>query len=197
PPRSRRRLQRGADFTGGPLGSFREVFLRHGLPGALLGAFCLLHPGMRALLVEATVQAVTTPLPYLLVGSLILVGLSAYSRYSCDGWSCRQFGWVLYLGVLSLWEEWVFRLAIPYSLKEQGAELIVGIILCNILFGAIHYFTLRWKWQWCVAACLGGFAFSRQMDVHFDLLIVAGIHWVATCVNTPRPPGLRRDLSSF
>ena len=192
PPRqSRRRLQRPADFTGGPLVTFRQVFLRHGLPGALLGAFCLFHPGMRALLVEATAQAVSTPLPYLLAGSLILIGLSAYTRYAGGGWSRSQLGWVFYLGVLSLWEEWVFRLAIPYTLKDQGTELIVGIILCNILFGFIHYFTLRWKWQWCVAACIGGFAFSRQMDMHFDLLVVAGIHWVATCLNTPRPPGLR------
>lgn len=195
--KSRRRLQRAADFTGGPLDSFRQVFLRHGLPGALLGAFCLLHPGMRALLVEATSHVLITPLPYLLVGSLILIGLSAYSRYDGGRLSLHQFGWVIYLGLLSLWEEWVFRLAIPYSLREQGVDLVVAIILCNLLFGVVHYFTLRWKWQWCVAACVGGFAFSRQMDTHFDLLIVAGIHWVATCLNTPRPPGLRRGTASL
>lgn len=197
PRQGRRRLQRPADFTGRPLTSFRQVFLRHGLPGALLGAFCLLHPGMRTLLIEATEQAVRTPLTYLLVGSLILTGLSAYSRYAGGEWSHRQFGWVLYLGVLSLWEEWVFRLAIPYSFagdEGHGTGLLVAIILCNVLFGAFHYFTLRWKWQWCLAACVGGFAFSRQMDMHFDLLMVAGIHWVATCLNTSRPPGLRRSL---
>jgi len=188
PPKSRRRLQRGPDFTGGRLDSFRQVFLRHGLPGALLGALCLLHPDMRTLVVDATAQAVSAPMPYLLIGSLILIGLTAYTSYRGDEWSGRQLGWVIYLGVLSLWEEWVFRLAMPYSLEAQGMGLLFAIIVCNLLFGAIHYFTLRWKWQWCVAACIGGFAFSRQMDLHFDLLLVAAIHWVATCLNTPRPP---------
>lgn len=185
-------MQRPPDFTGGRLDSFRQVFLRHGLPGALLGALCLLHPDVRAFLVEATEQAVKTPLLYLLAGSLILIVLSAYTSYRGGGWSGRQLGWVIYLGALSLWEEWVFRLAIPYSLEAQGMGLLFAIVLCNLLFGAIHYFTLRWKWQWCVAACIGGFAFSRQMDLHFDLLLVTGIHWAATCLNTPRPPSARR-----
>ena len=146
-------------------------------------------------MVDATASAVMAPLRYLLAGSLILIGLSVYTRYQSGGWSGRQLGWVIYLVALSFWEEWVFRLAIPYSLEGQGAGLLGAVILCNVLFGALHYFTLRWKWQWCVAACIGGFAFSRQMDLHFDLLLVAGIHWIATCLNTPRPPsGRRRNL---
>ncbi len=38
---SQRRLQRPPDFTGKTLNHFRDVFLRHGLPGLLLGCLFL------------------------------------------------------------------------------------------------------------------------------------------------------------
>ncbi|MDZ7685961.1 MAG: hypothetical protein U5O39_13900 [Gammaproteobacteria bacterium] len=71
-------------------------------------------------------------------------------------------------------------------------NLSIAVIASNILFGAVHYFTLRWKWQWCLGACLGGIVLSRQMNEHFDLALLIGIHWVATYANTPRLPGRRR-----
>ena len=36
---------------------------------------------------------------------------------------------------------------------------------------------------------LGGLALSRHFGNHFDLAMVVALHWVATFVNTPRPPG--------
>jgi hypothetical protein len=186
----KRRLQRPPDFTGRRLDSFREVFFRHGLPGALLGALFLLHPTAQGLLARAMEPVLNHPGVYLLGGGLVLAGLTTYGLY-IGGVRIQQFGWVLYLGVLSLWEEWVFRLALPYSLQSFGFSLMSAVLVSNLLFGAAHYFTLRWKWQWCVIACLGGLAFSRQMNEHFDLLLVAGIHWVATFVNTPRLPSRR------
>lgn len=189
---SRRRLQRQPDFTGGTLTTFRDVFFRHGLPGAIIAVICLAHPGLRDLLLEATARAIQTPLAYALAATLVFISLNFYTSFRRRKWSLDVTAWALYLGALSVWEEWVFRIALPYGFEVAGAPLITGIVLSNLLFGMLHYFTLRWKWQWCVMAMLGGFAFSRQMDLHFDLLMVAGIHWVATYLNTPEAPGIRR-----
>jgi hypothetical protein len=191
----RRRLQRPPDFTGDSLDSFQQVFIRHGLPGAVLGMLCLLHPDLRELLSKATASAANSLSTYVICGILILAALNIYTLFTRRRWSTQTLGWACYLGLLSLWEEWLFRIALPYGLESLGSPLIAGVVLSNILFGLLHYFTLRWKWQWCVAACIGGFAFSRQMDMHFDLLLVAGIHWIATFLNTPTPPAKRSDVS--
>ena len=185
---SQRRLQRPPDFTGGVISSFREVFLRHGLPGALLGAVCLLHPDLRGLLGESLSGLQAEPLRYLTIGLVILGGLVAYAWFlerKIDG---TQLGWTLYLLCISIWEEWVFRLAIPYFAEANGVDLRAAVIASNLAFGLMHYFTLRWKWYWCVAAFLGGMALSRQMEMRFDLAFIIGIHWIATFINTPRAP---------
>ena len=49
--------------------------------------------------------------------------------------------------------------------------------------------TTIWKWRWCLGAALRGMGLSRQMNENFDLAWVIAIHWVATCLNTPRLPG--------
>lgn len=71
----------------------------------------------------------------------------------------------------------------------QGLDLRTSVVLSDLAFGALHFFTLRWKWYWCVAAFLGGMGLSRQMNLHFDLALVVALHWVATYINTPRAPG--------
>ena len=91
--------------------------------------------------------------------------------------------------ILITGEEWVFRLALPYYGQAQGLDLGVTLLISNALFAVMHWFTLRWKWYWCVAAFVGGLALSRNFHQHFDLVLVIGIHWVATYVHTPRPPG--------
>ena len=105
---------------------------------------------------------------------------------------------MLYLLAVSVWEEWVFRLALPWFGQALGFDLRVAVILSNVLFGALHYFTLRWKWPWCLAAFFGGMALSRQYAEHQDLAMIIALHWVATFVNTPRLPGrsARRDAEA-
>ena len=65
------------------------------------------------------------------------------------------------------------------------------MIAANLAFGVLHYFTLRWKWPWCLLAFLGGMALSRNFAQNFDLALIIGIHWLATYLNTPRLPGHR------
>ena len=184
----RRRLQRDKDFTGERLSSFREVFVRHGLPGLVLAVCLFAVPGLPDIFIESVSRAVSHVGLYLLGAVVILIGLSAYTWSIDRQWRRAQLGWVVYLGALSFWEEWVFRLAIPQILEGLGASIWLAAGVSAVLFGGLHYFTLRWKWYWCVGACFGGLYFSHQMELHGDLLLVAAIHWIATSINTPRPP---------
>ncbi len=189
---SQRRLQREPDFTGSKLSSFREVALRHGLPGAILGVLCLALPETRAFLGEGLSELLANPMRGLVGFTVIFIGLNAYAWYIDRSWRIEKAGWVFYLGAVSAWEEWVFRLAVPYYAESLGMQLMVAVVISNLIFGIAHYFTLRWKWQWCVAAFIGGMALSRQFDEHGNLMAVIFIHWIATFINTPRLPGSSR-----
>ncbi|NBC22758.1 MAG: CPBP family intramembrane metalloprotease [Gammaproteobacteria bacterium] len=186
---SQRRLQRPADFTGQRLRTFRAVLLRHGLPGAVLGALCLLHPQAGTLLDAALRGLLATPLSYIGFACLTFAGLVAYAWLIDRRLDPPAVGWILYLLAISTWEEWVFRVALPYLGEAQGIPLVAAVVVSNVAFGLMHYFTLRWKWPWCLAAALGGLALSRQFGDHADLAVIIGLHWVATFLNTPRPPG--------
>ena len=193
---SQRRLQREADFTGSRLSSFRAVALRHGLPGALLGLACLALPGSWSILQSGLAQAIENPLRVIGVSIAIFFGLNLYAWYIDRACRIEKAGWVLYLGAVSVWEEWVFRLALPYFAVSGGATLMTGVIVSNLIFAVAHYFTLRWKWQWCLLAFIGGVALSRQFAEQENLMLIIFIHWVATFINTPRlPGGSQRDAT--
>ncbi len=183
------RLQRARDFTGDRLTRFREVFLRHGLPGLILALVCLGIPGLRIVLADGLDKGLSNPQLYVTVLALLLLALNGHAWLIDRRWDLSKLGWILYLGALSFWEEWVFRLAVPHILEGFGASVWVAATLSALAFGAAHYFTLRWKWQWCVAAFVGSLALSRQMELHDDLLLITAFHWIATYLNTPRPPG--------
>jgi hypothetical protein len=184
-----RRLQRDKDFTGERLTSFREVILRHGLPGVVLAIICFSVPSLGTAFVSSLANGLANPAYYAGTALLIFLGLNVYAWSIDKAWSLSKTVWIIYLGALSFWEEWVFRLALPQLFEGWGASVILAAILSASLFGAAHYYTLRWKWQWCVGAALGGLMLSRQMEVHQDLLVITAMHWIATYLNTPRPPG--------
>ncbi|MEM7329734.1 MAG: CPBP family intramembrane glutamic endopeptidase [Pseudomonadota bacterium] len=196
PPTRRRRLQRDKDFTGERLSSFREVFLRHGFPGLVLAIICLMSPTLQSSFADALARAATHAEYYVAIYLLIFAGLSAYAWRLDRRWNAAQLGWIVYLGALSFWEEWVFRLAIPQSLETLGASVWLAALLSAVLFGGLHYFTLRWKWPWCVSAAIGGLALSQQMEIHNDLLWITAFHWIGTSFNTPRPPGRSAQISA-
>ena len=198
-PPSQRRLQRPPDFTGERLNRFSQVFVRHGLPVAVLAGLVLLNPEMRMLLSSALSPLLANPLPYAGTAVLIFSGLIAYAFYPDRRIDGPTIGWMFYLLSVSVWEEWFFRLALPEmgQALQPDLDFRVFVVAANLAFGALHYFTLRWKWPWCVAAFLGGLALSRNFAQHDDLALIIGIHWVATYVNTPRLPGRRfRESSS-
>ncbi|MEO0983364.1 MAG: CPBP family glutamic-type intramembrane protease [Pseudomonadota bacterium] len=196
PRSSHRRLQRDKDFTGDRLATFREVFLRHGLPGVILAIVCISIPGLYVVFSDGLARGFENPDRYAVGCVLIFAGLSAYAWSIDRQWSLSKPAWILYLGALSFWEEWVFRLAIPEILEGWGAAAWLAAGLSALMFGAAHYVTLRWKWQWCVGAFIGGLFLSRQMQLHNDLLLIAAFHWIATSLNTPRPPGQQAERAS-
>ncbi len=185
---SHHRLQRPPDFTGDWLYSLQQVVFRHGLPGALLAVLLLAHPDLRALLSVYVVDTGYTD--YLLTGSVIWLAMSAYAISINRQKAGQQCAWVIYLGMLSLWEECLFRLALPKLIEAGGLDFWLAALIANLAFGAMHYFTLRWKWTWCFAAFLGGMALSRQLHLHQDLLLITAYHWIGTFINTPRCPDL-------
>ena len=190
---SQRRLQRAPDFTGNQLNHFKDVVIRHGLPGAAFGFLCLLHPDVRELLALSLTPAISQPFTYLAVGLVVFVLLCAVSLFMDRGFIDQlKLLWVLYLLGISLWEEFAFRVAIPVILTEFELDFRIAVVISNGLFGLVHYFTLRWKWQWCFAAFLGGMALSRQFAESGDLALIVAIHWIATFINTPRYPGQNR-----
>lgn len=182
-----RRLQRPPDFTGQHLNHFYQVALRHGLPGLLLG--CLLLITSAELLTGQLSHFLAAPAPYALGALAILLFTFCWSWYLDRTISFAQLGWIVYLLSVSIWEEWVFRVALPNVLAGTELDARVAIIGSNVLFGAMHYFTLRWKTSWCFLAFLGGMGLSRQYIDNGDLLVLIGIHWIATFFNTPRRPG--------
>lgn len=196
PPSRRRRLQRDKDFTGDRLTTFRQVFLRHGLPGLALAVICICLPGMLPVFSDSLARAAAHVGSYAAVYALIFLGLCAYAWRLDRRLSAPLIGWILYLGALSFWEEWVFRLALPQALEGIGASVWLAAFVSAVLFGGLHYFTLRWKWQWCVAAAFGGLGLSQQMEIHNDLLWITAFHWIGTYINTPRLPGRSAQVTA-
>jgi hypothetical protein len=171
------------------------VVLRHGLPGALLGVVCLLFPPTRALLPASLAGLLEQPQLYLISLVAVFIALIGFTRYINGNFRLNQLVWVAYLGALSFWEEWVFRAALPYYLISEGVGFWQAVIAVNLVFGLAHYFTLRWKWYWCLGAFFGGVALSNRFADQQDLVLIAGMHWIVTFLNTPRSPGLGRRWS--
>ena len=181
------RLQRPAKARSRAVLHFRQVLARHlvtmSVVAVVTGLWVAGVDDWKRLLSPL----IAHPVHYLAICVAIVAGIAIYQWVRSIPWSAAQVGWVGYLFLISVVEEWAFRVFLPlYLMDDLGAR--ASIVVSSVLFGALHYFTLRWRLTACLVTMLGGLGFSRLLDVSGDLTLVIIVHWIVTFLNTPRPP---------
>ena len=181
------RLQRPAKARFRAVLHFRQVLSRHLLAMSVIAVVMGLGvagvDGWMGLLSPL----IAHPVHYLAMCVAIVTGIAIYQRARAIPWSATQMGWVGYLLLISVVEEWAFRVFLPlYLMDDLGAR--ASVLISSVIFGALHYITLRWRLTACLLTTLGGLGFSRLLDVSGDLTLVILVHWIVTFLNTPRPP---------
>ncbi|MDG1113094.1 MAG: CPBP family intramembrane metalloprotease [Pseudomonadales bacterium] len=190
------RLQRQAGSNGFLVDSFRWVFIRHGLTMSLLLMICVgirlyiggdLPSASQALgpLSKQNVLQIKSLHLGLLIALLTFVGL--HWRWRGIEAQRQTFLWLAYLGMISLVEELLFRLVAP-QLLQSLLGYTGSVVVSNLIFAGIHFFTLRWRLRHCIVVFLGGLGLSRLLLVTDDLILVVLVHWFFTFLNTPQPP---------
>ena len=114
-----------------------------------------------------------------------------YLRFISRKLNYRQIFWIGYLFLISIVEEIGFRLSLPILFSEfffKEYSFLIGIVLSNLLFASLHYFTLRWKLKACIFTFLGGMGLSRLFYETGDITLVVMVHLVVTFLNTPSAP---------
>lgn len=195
----RGRLQRKADRNGSSIDSFRLVLIRHGLTMSLLLIMCL------GLLFYAGVDSLSSGQ---ISGSLWADGaftfqplhyamLIAMLAFACGHWLWRgvqiqrhTLMWLVYLALIAFVEELLFRLVAP-QLMQSFIGSTGSVIVSNIVFAGLHFFTLRWRWHHCIVVFLGGLGLSRLLQVTDDFVLIVLVHWFFTFLNTPHPPKVK------
>lgn len=186
------RLQRDYAGTIAPVSTFLHVLYRHGLTMGIFAcatAWLLAKP---AVFWAATNDFFTHPAKYALALLAILGFFYVVLKRRGLTLNGIQCAWIAYLLYISIVEELAFRLFLPLVL-QPSTGVIAAVVLSNVLFAGLHYFTLRWKWQNCLFACLGGIGLSRLLDNSGDLALVVLVHFIATFLNTPSQPGAIRE----
>ena len=181
------RLQRPAAVGGTHISSFRQVVSRHGL---VMGATALalgLLPSTYEQVASTTTRFMHNPKFYFLVGTLLLAFFVVYQTRKGNRTSLANNLWLIYLLYISVVEELAFRLFLPIVLAD-AMHFYAAAFISNVIFAAIHYFTLRWRWQNCVFAFFGGMGFAHMLANHQDLIALILAHWFFTFLNTPAPP---------
>ena len=181
------RLQRPAKSRSSAVLHFRQVLSRHLLTMSVIAVVTGLGVAHVDDWIGLLSPLIAHPVHYLALCVAIVVGIAIYQRVRGIPWSATQMGWVGYLLLISVVEEWAFRVFLSlYLMDDLGAR--ASVLLSSVLFGALHYFTLRWRLTACLLTTLGGLGFSRLLDVSGDLALVILVHWIVTFLNTPRPP---------
>ena len=181
------RLQRPAKARSRAVLHFRQVLARHlvtmSVVAVVTGLWVAGVDDWKRLLSPL----IAHPVHYLAICVAIVAGIAIYQRVRSIPWSAAQVGWVGYLFLISVVEEWAFRVFLPlYLVDDLGAR--ASVLLSSVIFGALHYFTLRWRLMACLLTTLGGLGFGRLLDETGDLALVILVHWIVTFLNTPRPP---------
>ena len=180
------RLQRDHSPDTTPVSTFAQVLYRHGaLMSFVAFGLWLIQGG--AALDDAFYAVGQRPSLFLVAFLIILGGFIGYLKWRRYNFSGSQWLWIGYLFYISVVEEVAFRLYLPAALESQFG-LVAAVVTSNLIFGLIHYFTLRWKFSHCVLTALGGIGLSRLLAQSGDLGLVILVHFIATFLNTPRPP---------
>ena len=181
------RLQRKASLDGVYITKFRQVLFRHGLTMGLVALVCLLAPTANETIQWSTASFLGDYPRYFLVGSMLVIFFLGYLRFSGYSTNGRELFWLAYLLFISIVEEFAFRLLLPNFLMITMG-VIPATLLSNLAFAGVHFFTLRWRLINCVGAFLGGLGLSRLLGNTEDIILVVGVHWLVTFLNTPTAP---------
>jgi membrane protease YdiL (CAAX protease family) len=182
-----KRLQRSMSTNGSYVNSFAQILSRHGL---VMGVFLLLLTCVANSVGDMTWQLTaftTSPFNYVAAAFGILLSFIFFLRVKGYRFDFRQGYWITYLFLISVIEEIAFRLILP-SLLASFLGILAAIIVSNVFFASIHFFTLRWKSTNCIFVFLGGLGLSRLLGNTGDIAIVILVHWFFTFLNTPTSP---------
>ena len=182
------RLQRDHFGAIAPVSKFIHVLVRHGLTMGLIAALLNYSNGDPSIISVTLTPLLEHPARYAMAcfGALLFAGIFLQRKgYPIN---TTQALWVGYLFYISIVEELAFRLLLPVLLNVSIGWTAAAVV-SNAIFAGLHYFTLRWKWQNCVFAFLGGMGLFRLLENSNDLMLIILVHFVATFLNTPTQPG--------
>ncbi|MDA9595304.1 CPBP family intramembrane metalloprotease [SAR86 cluster bacterium] len=190
-PISEGRLQRASQNQEAYISKFRQVLLRHGLTMSLICFGCVLFPSVLVALLSSIDNLFLNINRYALASLGLGLFMFLYLRFTSRKINYRQIFWIGYLFLISIVEEIGFRLSLPILFSEfffKEYSFLIGIVLSNLLFASLHYFTLRWKLKACIFTFLGGIGLSRLLYETGDITLVVMVHLVVTFLNTPSAP---------
>ena len=185
------RLQRASRDSKSYISKFRQVLARHGFTMTFIAIGCILFPSVLSGLFLSLDNLFLNTNKYLIASLSILISIVIYLKFFNLELNYRQIFWIGYLLLISIVEEIGFRLSLPILFSEHFLKeyhFVIPIFFSNLIFASLHYFTLRWKFNACLFAFLGGVGLSRLFYVTEDLALVILIHWAITFLNTPTAP---------
>jgi len=181
------RLQRKMSPSGIYVSTYRQIILRHGLTMAIISLLCLFVTGAVDIVILGFSSLIAGTFFYLVAMFVILVFFIAFLVFRGQKIGPIQYTWLGYLLIISLLEELSFRLILPI-LMLGTVGVFSAVLLSNLVFASIHFFTLRWKLVNCLVAFLGGIGLSRLLANTEDIALVILVHWFFTFLNTPTAP---------
>ena len=186
----KRRLQRPAKDQNCLISTFNQVLARHFLTMAVIAGICIFI-SMESFANSIYLKPITSsPVYYFFI--LTAISLFFIFFYLKRGHKIEwiQLAWLTYLLLISIVEEFAFRMMLPILLSGTFG-MMSAVLFSNFLFAFIHYMTLRWKLINCVVAFIGGIGFSRLLVSTEDIAILILVHYFFTFLNTPLPPERR------
>ena len=181
------RLQRKMSIGGVYVATFCQIIMRHGLVMGAISLLCLVLPGAIDAVIVYLAPLISEPYPYVAILPVMLVFFVVFLVLKGHKVDISQGAWLGYLWAISVVEELSFRLILP-TLLLGPIGLIPAVVLSNLVFASIHFFTLRWKFINCLGAFMGGLALSRLLNNSEDIALVILVHWFFTFLNTPTSP---------